>query len=248
MIDEDRYWVSRIRLGAQILFWSVLVSVLLTNLSAAGIAVFGGTRAHLRWVAFVPAVAGFALLIGIWLVSLPAPRVERHDSWGARVRLLRAVAGLGAVARCVILVLKHTERTRAAPYVWLGVGLVESVSVFLLFMHVRGLSVRFGEGKLGRLSGLTAWISSIGILLITLNTRRLVQELGLSSTMRLVFSAIPLLLGVVAWVLVLQVLWRFGRRIAGAADGKCSNCGYSREGLTDIRCPECGRMCAVGCV
>lgn len=53
--------------------------------------------------------------------------------------------------------------------------------------------------------------------------------------------SIPVLLAVLlAWP-ILGFFWRTGRRARRIIEGVCLNCGYDLTGLTEPRCPECGK-------
>ncbi|HUU85414.1 MAG TPA: hypothetical protein VM243_18090 [Phycisphaerae bacterium] len=233
-------WIGRVRSGARLLFWVVLVSVLATNVGAMGVAFLGGSRGDLRWVAFIPAAAGFLLLVGVYLLTAPVPHRGLSASPETQRRLLRICAIAVVIGRCGRLFVRHAPSFPGTSFVWIGESLVQALGILLLFLYLGGLASRFREAGLARSMFVLAWVGPIVSLLLSFTLAYIYQDLGLSRSMHLVLSIVRLSLGLVVWIGALWLMWRFGTRIPAAAEGRCVNCGYSLHGLRDPRCPECG--------
>jgi len=242
MGDVNRRWVSEVQRGARLLFWVVLVSVLVTNLATASVAVLGGTRQDLRYVAFVPAIAAFVLLMGIYALTTRVPCRRGTEALDAPRRALRVCVVLAVVGRCGRLAVKYIPPMPQSLCVSVGETVVHTVGMFLLFLYLARLAERFDETRLSSSFRLIAWVGPIVSLLLSFGTARISEGLGLSHSTYVLFLVLSVVLGLVAWIWALRLFWKFGTRIQVAAQGRCINCGYSHEGLASPVCPECGLL------
>lgn len=240
MTDGNCHWVKQVQRGARLLFWVVLVSALLTSTGSTAVAVLGGTRSDLRWVEFVPTLAELLLLVGVYRVTAPIPCPKDLRAPDTSRQALRACAVLAVFGQLGRLLARHIQTWAPMPYVWTGERFVESVAIFLLFLYLSRLAARFEETRLSWSLALVAWLAAIGNLLFIFSLERMYENLvvSLSTYQALLWSRA--FLHLVIWIWALRVLWEFGSTVPVAAEGRCINCGYPHEGLTEARCPECG--------
>ena len=238
--EIDDHWVKQLRRGIRFLFWAILISVPLTTLGAMAVPFLGGTRSNLRWITLVWTLAELLLLIGVHTLSEPVACPEEIRVTDAPRRLLRictVLAFLGQVGR---LVASHIQSWPRVPYVLVGERLAESIAIFCLFLYLRRLGQRFDQLRLCRSLGLMAWVAAIANVLRIFSLGGMYREFGLSLSTYNALLWSRLSVDFVVWIWALRLLWKCGTRIPVAAEGRCINCGYTREGLTDPRCPECG--------
>ena len=240
MTDVHRHWVRHLRRGTRLVFWVVAVSAVLTSTGAVAVAVLTGTRAGLQWVAFVPMFAELLLLAGVYALTAPVscPRdIRTPDAPRQLLRVCAVLAVLGQLGRFLAVQMQTWPRT---PYVWAGERLLESLAILLFFLYLRGLAVRFHEARISRSVGSVAWLAATANLLLVFNLENIYEDVGVSlSTYQALFWS-RASFRLVVWIWVLRVLWRFSSEMPRAADGRCSNCGYTLKGLDSQRCPECG--------
>ena len=96
------------------------------------------------------------------------------------------------------------------------------------------------EARLSRSLGFVGWIAAAGNLLFVLSLEGMYEGFGLSLATYQALLWSRAFLHLVIWICAIRVLWRFVSMISPAAEVRCINCGYSLEGLTSLRCPECG--------
>lgn len=240
MAGINDHWVRQVRHGTKVLFWALPISVVLSTFGSIGLAVLGGTRSDLRWVALVPAFAGLLLLVGVYGVTAPVPcpeDIKVPDTPRGAVRACAVLAVLGEFAR---LLARHVRAWPPMPYVWAGERLVVSAAIFLLFLYFRTLAVRFHQARLSQSLWLMAWLGALANLLTIFNLEGMYENLGLSLSTYQILSWSRMSLRFVVWIWAFRLLWTLANRIVIAAQERCINCGYSHVGLTDPRCPECG--------
>lgn len=244
----DDHWVQQVRRGNKVLFRALLISVPLSNLGAMAVPFLGGTRSDLRWITLMWTLAELLLLIGVYTLSAPVACREEIRVTDAPRRLLRictVLAFLGQVGR---LMASHIQSWPHIPYMLAGERLAESVAIFCLFLYLRRLGQRFDQPRLCRSLGLIAWVAAIASVLRIFSLSGLYREFGLSlSTYNALFWSRESF-RLVVWIWALRLLWKCVTRIPTATEGRCINCGYPHEGLTDPRCPECGLVFDLGSV
>ena len=240
MDNIGRDWPKEVRRGVRLVFWVVLGSALLTCVCSTIVAVFGGDGSGLRWVALVPAVAALLLLGGVYAIAGPIPGIEEirtADHLRRTLRVCATVAAFGQVARFVAGQIQMWPRM---PYLWACERLVEGLTVFLLFIYLRKLAMRFGESRLSRSLGVMACLGALARLRHVLSVEGIAAEFDFSRLGYQVILLSKVAFGLCVGVWALVLLWRFGNRIVVATNDRCFNCGYPHQGLDERRCPECG--------
>lgn len=239
MSKQADHWLTKVASGARWLFWTLLASGLMTFLAGFAVPLLGGTSRTLRLVSLIPTIASFPLVIGVIRVTTgicgSASRVEAR--WGNVLLALGAAECVFRVAHCIMLF-----TTRGVPeFLQLTGFVLQVVGPLVLFAYLGRLMARFDQGY---------WPTVAIVVGTLLSLVRLVR--GLADQFLALFGIVALSRYSVPWLIVevavsalvgalaLVVLWRFARRFAESARGKCIACGYDLAGTTKNRCPECG--------
>ena len=185
-------------------------------------------------------LAEVLLLVGVFALTAPVPCPKETRSPDGPRQLLRVCAVLAVLGQFGRFLAGHMQTWARIPYVWAGERLVESIAIFLLFLYLRALAVRFHEARFSRSLGSVAWIAATGNLLFAFSLEGVYEGFGLSLSTYQALLWSRAFLHLVIWICAIRVLWRFGSMISPAAEVRCINCGYSLEGLSNLRCPECG--------
>ena len=84
-------WVRRVRFGAGLLFWALLIPVTVVNLVAFVLPFVGGRLDHVKWVGLFHTLAGVPVLMGVFALTTPEPE---QASQSGRPFLCRALQHL----------------------------------------------------------------------------------------------------------------------------------------------------------
>jgi len=241
MGDIGRCWVDRVRRGARVLFWIVLVSPLVTAIGSLGVTLLTGTRTYERWVVFVPSIGEVLMLISVYALTTAPPCPKEIRVFEGGRQLLRVCAVLTVCGQVARLLAQHIPAWPTMPQVWASERAIESAAIFLVFVYLKTLALRFDQVRLSRSCGVVAWGAALGNLLFVFSLDAMYENLGLSLSTYRILLASRTVFHLVIWMWALQVLWTFGMTLSVATEGRCINCGYPHQGLTEPRCPECGR-------
>ncbi|MGD2107940.1 MAG: hypothetical protein PVI86_00985 [Phycisphaerae bacterium] len=240
-------WLTRVRFGTLLLFWTMLASSVLTNAAAFVLPFlgdyFGATVTHstLRWIHLIPTAASWPLLVGVFALTAPhAGGGQSAPGEGLRVGL-RILASLEVAATVLQGVSEFTldvtgELFFVLPSYFVGVG-----ATLVGLLYLRHLCRRFG---LTAIAHALRIIAALYLLLVLL--RLGVRAWGAVGLLSMGDSFYYFCGSMVCWTLLwawgVYMLRRFWVRVADAAEGHCTRCGYSLRGLTEPRCPECGQV------
>lgn len=236
----DVAWAKRVRSGALVLFWTILLSYSLANLAGFLLPFIGGSGIHLKWIQLIPTAAVWLLFAGAYALTTPLPskRMTISSEWLRRA--VRVLAPLKVAVRVVKTISKFTWHLPDTWWFVLPVFLVWPCAVIATLLYLISLSGRFGLDSLARgLRGLV--VCYVLLVAIGLGGEIILTGETVLSSAAMYWSLGRMAFGLAIWVWGLFLLRRFARHLSYGAEGRCVACGYSLEGLPSPRCPECGQ-------
>ncbi len=245
-ISVDLAWLTRVRFGARVLFWTILLSVLAANIAGSLVPVLAAsaglvyTDPLMNWVHLVPTVAGWPLLVGVFTFTTPLPGAGQSPAGEGLRRSLRVLASSDVAYTAANSLSEFTVDITDSPAFWLRRLLVGIAAMLVGLSYLRHLCRRFGSATIGR---------GLGALLLCYVALEVAgwgiyawdQRSQMSTAYYLYWVDGTLLCWAFVWIWGLYLLRRFSLRLVQSAEGRCIRCGYALRGLTEARCPECGQ-------
>ena len=234
-------WVRRVRYGASVLFWALLIPVTVINLVAFVLPFVGGRLEHLKWLGLLHLLAGGPVLMGVLALTTPEPERESQPGRPFLCRALRYLVILEVLQRIGYRMSRLTVDVTDVIYVALGCYLISILFTVSGLLFLRGLSLRCSADDLAPAFRAVAVVYPVFICLEI--AVHYLAEPGAATGFppRLLWITIRLALycGIGIWGLVL--LWRFRGRLLRILEHRCVRCAYPLRGLPEPRCPECGQ-------
>jgi hypothetical protein len=243
----DISWVKRVRFGALLLFWTILLAPLLANVAGFSVTLTVGIdyEVYMKWIHLIPTLAGCPLLIGVFAVTTPWPSTATPPAGAWLRRFVRPLAAFQVLHQVAITGSEFTYDITDAVWFALPGYLVAVCGTFVGFSYLIFLSTRFGTHALARSLRATA----VGYLLVATLIfvwGYLVRYDELSAWTPWLYAQWATVLAALAiWLWGLVLLRKFAGHLARGLEGRCIACGYSLQGLPEPRCPECGQALQV---
>jgi hypothetical protein len=228
--------LRRVHFGARLLFWTLLLAPLATNLLGFALPFVEGDLSHLRWTGLIWTLAALPTVIGVFALTFRAH--GDANSWhGDRLRIaLRILVCLEVIGRVTRKVSQFTIDPTDTLLLSASIRLVEIAAVLLGIAYLARISRQAHADRLER-----SWRTLAMAYVLAVLLDLLIGRWGSLDPSRITPTALGIAISIAVWVWGLVLLWRFGVKLADALAGRCLECGYLLQGLPEPRCPECGR-------
>ena len=225
-------------LGGEPLFWTLLVSILIANLAGFVIGLLGIPNQLMKWVSVVPALAAVPIVLGVLALTTPVPG-RGHSAEALWIRpAIRVLGSLEEIGRCVATAFTVSGGIPAVVVAVRDVVFISLVVSSLLYLRM--LAVRFGETKIAAWLMVVMYAVVIDAIFVFL-TMPTAQWFDVPIQVYWVSSYAHGILGLLWGICGLVLLWKCGNRLLVVTRNTCLHCGYLLQGLSELRCPECGR-------